>query len=135
MDYFFYLTYRFAHLKLKKDKGDSKWSAFIHTGVYFAFLIISVICILGILIDNPISAIFKRYTKIFWMSIGIISLIYSNVRFYKIVELDEIEMKYLSKTHFQKKAIKWLISLIMLILPAISFIVFRLYVKGQIKWW
>jgi len=134
IDYFFYITYRFAHFTLKKNENDSKWSAFLHTGVYFSILIATLICAFGLILENPISKFFKQSGLIGWMSLWIITPIVLSFRYNRKSILNIIESQYLSKIQSQQKRINWLICMIMLLLPVLLFIVYRLYIIGNVYW-
>jgi hypothetical protein len=135
IDYFLYVTYRFAHLVLKKNEGDAKWSAFLHTGVYITILIISIICFVGLLFDNPISLLFKEYTLLSWMSIFILTPVILSFRYYSYSGISPIEESYLLMSEIKQKGVNKLIYSLMAALPIILFVLFRLYIIGSLKWW
>ncbi len=135
IDYFFYMTYRFAHLKLKKDEFESKWSAFLHTGVYLAALITIFICVLGLLFDNPVSELYRQSGFVGWILIWILSPVILSFRYYRKSMLDKIENQYLSLSDSKQEKIKRLIIVIMVILPVLLFVFYRLYTVGRIIWW
>jgi hypothetical protein len=136
VDYFLYITFRFAHNKLKKSESDSKWSAFLHTSVYMTVFIDSLVCISGLFCENPISMLLKSSSLIFVMITGgvIIPLLLS-IRYYRVSGVSHIEQSYLSLNTTQQKIINSLIYIIMIGLPLLCFAVFRLYVIGHIRWW
>jgi hypothetical protein len=135
VDCFLYITYRFAHNKLKKNESDAKWSAFLHTGVYFAIFLITFICIIGIIVDNPISVFLKRQSFLLWMLLFILSPVLLSLRYYRFSGITSIEQSYLSLKKTQQNIINILIYITMITLPILCFVAYRLYVIGHLQWW
>lgn len=135
LDYFLYLTYRFAYYRLKKNEDDAKWSAFLHTGVYTAIFILSLICLVGLISNNPISLIFKKNTLISWMVVFIFSPIILSFRYYHFLGISIIEESYTLMSETKQKVVNLLIYVTMIGLPIVLFILYRLYVIGHLKWW
>ncbi len=136
IDYFFYVTYRFSNSILKKDEGDSKWSAFLHTGVYVAVFLLIIICLSGIIFDNYFSILFKDNRLFGWMFVWIVSPLMLSLRYYQRKNVfDDIEKQFLLKDQTKRKVISMLVYTSMVLLPILLFILYRLYVFNQIKWW
>jgi len=135
IDYFLYITYRFAHNTLKKDISDAKWSAFLHTSLYLLFFVVVVICFSGLIFDNAISQLLKNIGFLAWLIIDIFVILILALKFYRYKGVAPIEDRYLSFTIKKQILIKWSVYLIMIILPILLFVIYRLYVVGHIKWW
>ena len=97
-------------------------------------MITTLICAFGLVFENPISEFFKQSGLIGWMSLWIITPIVLSFRYYRKSILNIVENQYLSKIQSQQKRINWLIYIIMLLLPVILFIVYRLYIIGSVSW-
>jgi hypothetical protein len=134
MDYFFYKTYLFL-IKLKKNDGDAKWSAFLFTGVYFAISILSLNCFIGILYENPLSMLMKSKPLFFWMLIFILSPVLLSLRYYWHLEIASIKVSYNAMGVSKRRIVNAFIYVALVAIPLLTFILFRLYVVGQFKWW
>jgi len=134
MDYFFYKTYLFL-IKLKKNDGDAKWSAFLFTGVYFAISILSLNCFIGILYENPLSMLMKSKPLFFWMLIFILSPAFLSLRYYWHLELASIKVSYNAMGVSKRRIVNAFLYVALVAIPLLTFILFRLYVVGQFKWW
>lgn len=134
MDYFFYKTYLFL-IKLKKNDGDAKWSAFLFTGVYFAISILSLNCFIGILYENPLSMLMKSKPLFFWMLIFILSPVLLSLRYYWHLEIANIKVSYNAMGVSKRRIVNAFIYVALVAIPLLTFILFRLYVVGQFKWW
>ena len=134
MDYFFLKTYRFL-IGLKKEEGDSKWSAFLHTGVYLAISIILFVCLIGLLYDNQLSQCMKNNSLYFWMTTFILSPMLLSLRYYRYISVTSIETSYNSMGKGKRRLIDILLYIALIAIPTLTFIFFRLYVIGHLKWW
>lgn len=134
IDYFFLKTYLFL-IRIKKDKGDSKWSAFLHTGIYISINLISLVCLCGLLYENPLSQLMKRSPFIFWMTTFIISPLLLGPRYYHYKDFSSIETSYSIMTVSMRTFINVLLYMFLILSPLLTFVLFRLYVIGHIKWW
>jgi len=134
MDYFFYKTYRFL-IRLRKNEGDAKWSAFLHTGVYVAILIISLVCLFGLSYENPLSQLMKSNPLVFWMTTFIISPLFISIRYYHYISVASIESSYSAMSESKRKLVNLLLFIVLIATPFITFTLFRLYVIGHFKWW
>lgn len=136
MNYFFYIVYYFLKEKLGKESSNAKWSALLYTSLYFSFTLIILICLLGLLVNNRLSIFYKYHVIDTGLIIFIISSIILFVRFYMNKNiLIKTEEKYSELSFTKKYWIKRIVFALFIILPIIFFIVFRLYVIGQVKWW
>lgn len=134
MDYFFLKTYRFL-IRLKKEEGDAKWSAFLHTGVYMSIFIIMLVCLVGLLYDNQLCQYIKNNSLFFWMAAFVLSPISLSFHYYRYTSVSAIEASYNSLEKSKRKLMDILIYSAMIAIPVSTFILFRLYVIGQLKWW
>ena len=134
MDYFFYKTYRFL-IRLKKNEGDAKWSAFLHTGVYVAILIISLVCLFGLSYENPLSQLMKSNPLVFWMTTFIVSPFLISIRYYRYTSVASIESSYSTMSESKRKFVDVLLYIVLIATPLLTFTLFRLYVIGHFKWW
>lgn len=134
IDYFLYITYRFAHYTLRKEEGDAKWSAFLHTSLYLMFFEVILICLIGLIIDNQVSRIFISMGFPAIIAVDILSMLILALRYYN-KEISLIEKEYLAQSAKKQKNIRWNIYFIMIVLPIVLFVFYRLYALGHIKWW
>jgi len=132
-DFIFLKTYQFV-LRQKKDSGDSKWSSFLFLSTYLACIIIFLISFFGLLIENLISDLFKHNPLEFWMATFILSPILLSYRYYKLKSIIEIENKYNKISERNKILINWTIYFLMVGIPIVTFVFFRLFVIGQLRW-
>lgn len=130
IDLFFYMTYRFAHNRLKKDKDDAKWSALLHTSLYLGFFLITLFCLIGLIYDNDISSIIKGNPIMSIMAMIILSSVVLGFRYYFFIEISFIENRFNQLEECKKNTIKKIVILFMILIPIIFFFLFRLYVLG-----
>jgi len=134
LDYFFYKTYRFL-LRIKKDEGDTKWSAFLYTGFYFTTFIIIVVCVIGLLYDNRLSNLLKQNPYLFTIIIGLMTGLVLGIRYYRFTNVTMIETSYLATGGVKRIFIDLFLYVAPFAIPILTFILFRLYVVGHFKWW
>ena len=134
-DMFYYLIYSFLNNKLKRGKDNAKFSALSILSLYLGFFTVLIINIIGLIVDNPIT---KRVVSLgnnsFFVAIFIafISLVFWGYRYYKVLDIEDIEKKIdnISKTQricYKSLTVVWLISI-----PILSYIFGRLYMFGHI---
>ena len=133
-DYFFLKTFLFL-IRLKKEEGDAKWSAFLHTGVYASIFIIQLVCLIGLLYDNQLCRYFKDNSLFFWMTAFILSPILLSFRYYRYTDVSAIEASYNAFSKSKRNLIDIAIYAVMITIPVSTFILFRLYVIGHLRWW
>lgn len=123
---------------LKQDIIDSGFSASAFLATYLGFTSITILCIIGLIEDNAISRWIVsnvNKTATFSMFISIIAYIVFWYRYYKMMNIEDIIKKIECLSKWQKNFYKDLVIMIMLAVPVCSFIFYRLYVIGHIKWW
>lgn len=133
-DLIFLKIFNFA-LRIKENKSDSKWSSFLLVSTYFACTIISVISFIGLFSENYVCGLFKRFPLEVWMSIFVLSPIILSLRYYKRTGILHIEETYISIDEKYKKIINSFTYTLMILIPVLTFSLFRLFVIGQLKWW
>ena len=122
-------------LRIKKDVRDTKWSSFLFVSTYFACFIIILISLIGLLHENYVSDMFKKYTLEFWMFIFILSPFALSLRYYRMTGISNIEKTYNSMNESYRKIANVLVWLLIISIPILTFVLFRLFVIGQVKWW
>ncbi len=133
IDYFFFKTYSLL-MRFKNDPGDAKWSAILFTGLIVSISMLSLVCLSGIIYDNPISKLLKISPFLFWMSAFILSPIIISIRYYKYCNIESIRIAYDGESKTYRLFINAILILLLIAMPIITFILFRLYVIGSIKW-
>lgn len=134
MDYFFYKTYLFL-IRLKKNQGDAKWSAFLYTGIYATAFFIMALCFIGLWYNTLLSSLLGNKPIIFVIISGILITLLLSLRYYRYVEIDNIESSYNSLKGGKKRIMKASLYIVLFGIPILTFTLFRLYVVGQFKWW
>jgi len=137
-DIFYYLTYHFLTKVLKRGKLDAKLSSLSHLAVYLSFTSVTILCIIGLIEDNAISrwvASTVNKTFIFSVFVCIVVYIVFGHRYYRMMDIEDIEKKIGNLSKWQKNFYKTLVIIVMLAVPICSFIFYRLYVIGHIRWW
>lgn len=131
-----YVNYLFASNALQRDKDDAKWTAFLLTSLFFSMIICLLICFIGLLFGGIISEFLNQNDSLFWFSIYLISPILLAMRYYLNKEKLDLILNNLSrKSERRIKLIRKFIYIIMILIPVLSFCVYRLCMFGQIKWW
>ncbi len=131
IDYFFLKLFRFV-LYLKKDIDGAKWGAFLYLSAYLAITGISVVCLLGLLVDNHFSNLFKLQPLYFWMTAFVLSPIFLSLRYYRYTSVAIIEASYNGMEKGRRRTINTLIYTAMIVIPVLTFILSNLYVTGSI---
>ncbi len=122
-------------LRIKKDVGDTKWSSFLFVSSYFACFVIILISLFGLFHENYMGDMFKKYTLEFWMFIFILSPLALSLRYYRLTSIPNIEKTYNSMNGSFRKIANVIVFLLMTSIPILTFVLFRLFVIGQVKWW
>lgn len=131
IDYFFFkITQILIHLK--KDEGGAKWSAFLYTGLYVTATIVGILCLLGLLYDNYISNLLKQSPLAFNMIAGVLIPLLLSIRYYYYTSVAIIESSYNTMRKDKRRVLDMLIYTVMIIVPVLSFVLFRLYVIGSV---
>lgn len=123
LDFFFYKTFKFA-LWLKKDSGDSKWSAFLFTSAYLSISFIFLTFLIGLTFENSFNLFLKEHSLSIWMLAFALSPVLLSLRYYRDKNIiNKIEFEYLSSN---KKLYSFFIYLYMILVPIFTFILYRL---------
>lgn len=130
-DYFFLKLFRFV-LRLKKDKEGAKWSALLYFSAYMAISWISIVCLLGMSVDNVLSQVLVSNPLIFWMLSFVLSPFLLSLRYYRHINISEIEISYDSMGVKKQRLINALIYFLIPIIPILTFFLYRIYVFGHI---
>jgi uncharacterized membrane protein len=128
-DYIYLKTYHMM-LKVRGDDGTTRFSAFLYTSFILSCLVVIAISIVGLLSDtiNP-GTVEENVNKLYVYSavilIGSASLL--GIRYYKNKRFDKTEINFKQKSQSQRKLISIVIYFLMVIIPVISFILYRLW--------
>jgi len=131
-DIFFRTFFDFLNNKLKRGKENAKMSAFFFVCLYLEIFIISIIAICGLINDNNFSQLVLKSGKntelIFHFLFSVILFLIFGIRYYYTNK--EIENIDLNKRKY--RVIKIICILFIIIVPVMSFCVYRLYLFGYI---
>ncbi len=125
LDYFMYIIYRFSYKILNREKSDARWSAFLFISLWVTFIII--ISVMGLIIKNRISILFVKNLPYSWFILHLLIPFVLAFRYYKYKDISSIEKDFLSLDERYQKLINWIIYTIILIVPVLTFMLFRLY--------
>jgi hypothetical protein len=131
-DFFFYIVYRFLNKRLKRGEEDAKHSALSILVVYIPFSIDIIFYIIGLLHNNEISWIFIEYDFPTSVIIASISYIIFRIRYYRFYDIEDIEQKITLLSDIQCKTYKYLVRFILLAVPILGFVTYRLYKFGYV---
>ncbi|MDR2475213.1 MAG: hypothetical protein LBD45_05080 [Bacteroidales bacterium] len=131
-DFFFYTVCRFLRKRLKRNKEDAKHSVLCILVVYIVWSIDVIAYIIGILKHNKISWIFIDKAFGSAVVIGIISYIVFRIRYYKIYDVENIEQKIMNLSDIKRFFYRWIIYLILISVPVLGFVTYRLYKFGYV---
>ncbi len=134
IDFFFYKSYLFL-IKLKKDEGDSKWSAFLFTGFYLTAFFVSLVSVIGLLNDNSVCSQLKNNPFSFSIIVSLLTDALLGLRYYRFTNITMIEESYFRMGKVKRIFIDLFLYLAPFAIPILTFILFRLYVVGHFKWW
>lgn len=134
MDFVFLKLYHFVFY-LRRENDSAKWGAFLYLSFYIAICIISYVCLIGLLYDNQLSQYMKNNSLYFWMTAFVLSPILLSFRYYRYKSVAAIEASYNAIEKSKRMLIDVLIYAAMITIPVLTFIFFRLYVIGHLKWW
>lgn len=131
MDFAFLKLFHFVYY-LRRENDSAKWGAFLYLCFYVAICIISLVCLIGLLFDNQISQYIKSDSLFFWMAAFILSPILLSSRYYRNISITAIEESYNTMERSKRKLIDVLTYVAMIALPVLTFILYRLYVFGNL---
>jgi hypothetical protein len=134
LDFAFLKLFHFVFY-LKRENDSAKWGAFLYMSSYIAICIVSFVCFIGLLYDNQLCQYIKNNSLFFWMAAFILSPILLSFRYYRYTSVAAIEKSYNTMEKSKRKLIDMLIYVSMITIPVLTFILFRLYVIGHLKWW
>ncbi len=131
MDYVFFKIFRIL-VYLKKNNEGAKWSAFLYTGLYLTAVFVSIVCIIGLGYDNFISKLFKNNAISFnLIACAAITLLIS-MRYYFYKDISDIKSSYNAMKSRIGILVDILVYSIIVVIPILTFFLFRLYVLGHI---
>lgn len=130
LDIFFFKIYCFL-VRLKKNEGDAKWSAFLYSSAYFAILLILLVYLIGLLFyNNAINSILRTHPSVFFAASFILSPLLMGVRYYRKTDIASIE-KFYNVLSREKRLYFNIVTYILIVaIPILMFIFFRWYVFG-----
>jgi uncharacterized membrane protein len=106
MDFYFFKWYRII-LSVQPDRGEAKLSAYCMTSAILSFVSISIINLYGIYYPSLITEWYKNNHKLSGIIITAVVLIILNIRYYKQLEVNQLERQYLPL--FRKNQLLYLI--------------------------
>lgn len=129
-----FLFLKIVHIliHLKKDVDGAKWSAFLYTGLYLTATVLGTLCFLGLQYDNYISNLIKHSSLVFIMISGIVIPLLLSLRYYRYTSVDKIEASFNAMGKNRRRIINILIYTAMIIIPVLTFVLFRLFVIGHV---
>ncbi|VBB45280.1 conserved membrane hypothetical protein [uncultured Paludibacter sp.] len=132
IDYFFYVTYLFLTNRLNRTEDEAKWSALIHTTLYYTFLIDTVIYCIGLIKKYSVIEYYSSLNSLGLLIIASFIFVLLYVRYYKGKTFYNINEEYNEINDKKKIIIKRLIVLFMIIVPILLFIIKRFYLYGHV---
>lgn len=134
LDYYFYIMTKWQMPLLKKDLPDSKFSACLFFGAWFAWLIVICFNLCGIISPNKVSD-YLVDNPYFLLVVGVIFVIALFKRYFKKVPFEKIQ-NYRDNMGQGKRFFLYLLFQIFLFgIPVVYFVTFRLYLYGKVAWW
>jgi len=126
-DFYFYTIFSFLNRKLKRGKENSKHSALSILVVYIPLTIDIMACVIGLINENYISRWFLYNDFSVFIFNAIISYIIFRRRYYRIYDVEDIELKILNLTENKRSLLKYIIYSILIFVPVLSFVFYRMY--------
>ena len=126
-DFYFYTIYNFLNRKLKRGKENSKHSALSILVVYLPLTIDLIVCFIGLINDNYISRWFLENDFSVFIFNAIISYIIFRKRYYRIYEVEDIELKILNLPENKKSLFKHITFSIFIFVPILGIVFYRMY--------
>ncbi|MDY0104314.1 MAG: hypothetical protein RBS07_15370 [Lentimicrobium sp.] len=71
----------------------------------------------------------------FWMSVFILSPVLLSFRYYRHLDVASIKVSYNAMGVRKRRIVNAFLYVALVAMPLLTFILFRLYVVGQFKWW
>jgi hypothetical protein len=121
------MIYRFLNRRLRRGKEDAKHSALSIEVVYISFFVPMIVCTIGLLYDNVVSRSFLYNEFSHSVIIAVISYIALRIRYYKFFDVEDIEKKLTNISIIKKIIYKWTTRSLLVLVPILVFIFFRLY--------
>lgn len=126
---FLYLKAYHLLIKIKGEDGSIAFSAFLYTSFFMGCIILSVLSVWGLIFESKVAITVIKGSFLYFVSILALSAIILGIRYRFVKDLSKIREAYEGKSSSVKKRIDYLSYLFMLIIPILTFIVFRkLYV-------
>lgn len=122
-------------LRIKNDVGETKWSSSLYVSMYFACTVIITISVFGLFHENYVSNLLKKHPLEIWMVIFILSPVFISIRYYRVTNISSIEKKINSINERFRMLINIVVFITMVSIPILTFVLFRLFTFGQVRWW
>lgn len=133
LDYLFLAQVRFQVKLLRKSVDDSRWSAALATGLWFGWLILLMLCCVGLIKRNVLTTyiIDNIYISILVL---VLCTLFVIVRYFRFIKYNDLD-KWRQNMNSTRRGFMHLCYLIMLVsIPIALFITMRLYLYDQIAW-
>lgn len=133
-DYFFYIFYTFFNEKLKRKKEDAILSAISFLSLYIAICINVLNNTIGLITKNNVTYYFtekKPFLGSYFIIMATSYLIFG-IRYYRLYSTDMIGEKLLNVSNGKRIVFKYIIVFILISMPILSFMTFRLYKFGHL---
>jgi len=131
-DYVFCEFYLFFNRTLKRRKEDAKLSAVSFLSLYIALFLNVLNNTIGLVYNNNITYYFteKKTFLISYFGIMVFCYLIFGIRYYKLYDTNKIiENNYINHKRF---VLKYITICMLIAIPVLSFITFRLYKFGYI---
>jgi hypothetical protein len=132
LDYTFYLMYRVL-LKLGRVDWDAKMGITFLLGLWISFVLIGILSVFGFVGINMFILFNMIISKtIIWIGLFFLFVLLMYLRYYKFTDISTIRKSWKQLTKKQKTIYKVLSLFILITIPVLSFISFRMYYAGYI---
>jgi hypothetical protein len=122
IDVFFYLIYNFQTKRLGRNIEDAKYSSVLLLSAFISFFIIDIIILLGVVEDNKLSQFFHKGETFSFIVIGISMAILLCIRYYKCIDIHNIEYQIRLITASRLKVMKIIVVFIVFFTPILFLI-------------
>jgi uncharacterized membrane protein (DUF106 family) len=122
---------------LRRIKYDAKASSLINISVWLSSFSVSIIALIGVIKDNPISFLVldlsnKNNPFYTCLIFGVIIFIIFRIRYYKIMDVEDIKRKLQELPKRKLLLMKVSVCVFQIAVPVFGYIVERLYWYGHI---
>jgi len=137
-DIFYYMVFCFAVKTLRQHKGDAKASALCHFAVWFSFFVNSIIALVGVIKDNPVSSLVLNKSNginnvfVTYIIVVVILFVIFGVRYYKVMDVEDIEKKIKELPKHKLLLMRASVYIFQIAVPVCGYMFSRLYWYGHI---